>query len=76
MSCHSEANHNFCKIAPQIGEVIKANCIDCHMPKKPSAILSVYVPEQGKTIAAEIRQHLIKIYPEETEKVISRLKQQ
>ena len=76
MNCHSEAKHNFCKLAATAGEVVKANCIDCHMPKQPSNILSVYLPQDGKTIAATIRQHLIKVYPGETEKVLSYLKRQ
>ena len=75
MTCHTEGNHNFCKMAPAIGEAIKTNCIDCHMPLQPSRVLSVYIPEEGKTVAATIRQHLIKVYPEETEKIMRYLKE-
>lgn len=75
MNCHTEANHNFCKMAPAIGEAIKTNCIDCHMPLQSSNVLSVYLPQEGKTVAATMRQHLIKVYPEETEKMMHYLKQ-
>lgn len=74
MTCHNEANSNFCKMAPQLGSVIKQDCIDCHMPNVPSSVLSVYIPEKSQTIAATIRQHLIKVYPGETQKVSEYLK--
>jgi hypothetical protein len=74
MSCHNEANSNFCKMAPELGAVIKQNCIDCHMPKMPSSVLSVYIPEKAETVAAVIRQHFIKVYPAETKKVTDYLK--
>ena len=76
MNCHTEANHNFCKLAPAVGDIIKTNCIDCHMPRQASNILSVYLPQEGKTVAAMITQHQIKVYPKETQRVLSYLKQQ
>ncbi len=75
-SCHTPANHNFCKLAPVAGTIINTHCIDCHMPLRGSQVLSVYLPQQDKTIAATLRQHLIKVYPEETAKVLDYLQQQ
>lgn len=74
MNCHNHANSNFCKMAPALGAVITQDCIDCHMPQKPSSVLSVYLPGKSQPTAAIIRQHLIKVYPEETQKVIAYLK--
>lgn len=74
MSCHTPQNQNFCKMAPSIGAAITQNCVDCHMPKQSSTVLTVFVPEQNKWVAAVIRQHLITIYPNETEKVVAYLK--
>lgn len=76
MSCHTEAKGNFCKLAPSIGNVITTNCIDCHMPLTDSEMLRVYLPKEGKTVAASIRQHLIGIYPEKTGAVMEYLKEQ
>jgi hypothetical protein len=67
-SCHSEAKHNFCKMAGQLGHVINNNCIDCHMPIKSSS--SVVINAKGKppVYPFEARMHRIAIYPEETKK--------
>ncbi len=74
MTCHTPGSENFCKMAPELGTSITTNCIDCHMPKKSSQVLSVYVPSTQKTIAAVIREHLIAVYPEETVKVSAMIK--
>lgn len=75
LSCHSAANHNFCKMAATIGKVITRNCIDCHMPKRLSD--AIVVNTSGKAAAAHynIRTHRIKVYPDETAKVIAWLRQ-
>ncbi len=67
-NCHSEAKHNFCKMAAQIGPAITSNCIDCHMPLKASnAIVIVGGKQTAPPFLA--RMHRIAVYPEETEKV-------
>src|ERR1700754_4195307 len=47
LSCHSEAKHNFCKMAPQLGTAINNYCINCHMPQKASHIIKIEA-SQGK----------------------------
>jgi Cytochrome c554 and c-prime len=69
MSCHNEANHNFCKMAPKLGAAIKNNCIDCHMPLKPSGIISVASTHGQKQDPYLVRTHRIAVYPEETQKI-------
>ncbi len=69
MSCHSPAHNNFCKMGTKIGPSINTNCIDCHMPVKPSRAIAVYLPGQNFPAAALIRSHFISIYPEETTRV-------
>jgi len=45
-----------------MGEKIKANCIDCHMPVEPT---NVIVSETaGKETRATMRNHWIKVYPD------------
>ncbi len=62
MGCHTEANKNFCIVKPAAGISIKDNCIDCHMPKKPSEAISFY--QQGNTQLSFylLRTHKIGIY--------------
>ena len=74
MDCHSIANHNFCKMAPVLGEAIRNNCIDCHMPAKPSNIIKVGTSQLNKVIPYLVRSHHIAIYPAESEVVINNLK--
>ena len=71
MQCHSEANHNFCKLAPKLGGLIKNNCIDCHMPSKPSNVISVAAAGGKKEVPYSVRTHYIAIYPAESQKIMA-----
>jgi len=73
-SCHTEGHEKLCTMTASIGPVITQNCIDCHMPKQPSHAVAVYLQGSNTPTAALMRTHLIKIYPEETNKVLSRIK--
>jgi len=57
-----------------IGKAITQNCIDCHMPKQPSHAVAVYLEGADAPTPALMRTHYIKIYPEETEKVLKTIK--
>jgi len=58
LTCHQWQS---CGMAKTMGEKIKANCIDCHMPVEPT---NVIVSETaGKEIRATMRNHWIKVYP-------------
>lgn len=74
MNCHSIANHNFCPEASKLGAVIKSNCIDCHMPNKPSNLISVGVGGKGKVIPYLVRDHHIAIYPDAAQAKLDSLK--
>lgn len=71
MNCHTEANHNFCKMAPQLGETIKSNCIDCHMPAKPSNVIQLLTNGNQKPLPDFIRTHVVAVYPDEAKKVMA-----
>ena len=59
LTCHKWQS---CGVAKTMGEKIKANCIDCHMPIEAT---NVIVSETaGKEVRATMRNHWIKIYPE------------
>jgi Cytochrome c554 and c-prime len=63
MSCHNPTHGSVCGLLTTVGEGIKANCIDCHMPLKPSQSITELLPGHNTPTAALIRSHLISIYP-------------
>jgi hypothetical protein len=70
-NCHKSANHNQCKLKEQLGGNLITNCIDCHMPAKPSDVIKVE-SEAGKMIVPYlVRTHNIAIYPQETKKILA-----
>ena len=70
ITCHSEEKHTMCSMKNKIGNSIKSNCIDCHMPNNPSKNLIMQNTSFETPIPAMVRTHLIKIYPEESKKII------
>jgi hypothetical protein len=70
-SCHSAGHEITCRMTTTLGNSINNNCIDCHMPKKPSHSITLLLQENEPAVSATIRTHYIKIYPEETRKFIA-----
>lgn len=70
INCHNNASHDL-KITAALGTDIRNNCIDCHMPARPSALITMKSQRQTKPIPALVRTHYISIYPDETKKFIS-----
>ena len=50
------------------------NCIDCHMPARASARITMLTQTQKDPIADLVRSHYITVYPEETKKKLAALK--
>lgn len=73
ITCHNSGHNSSCKMSVTMGPAINQNCIDCHMPLKPSRIITELLPGDTKPTAALVRSHLIAIYPDETTKYKSRL---
>ncbi|WP_114936730.1 cytochrome c3 family protein [Mucilaginibacter endophyticus] len=71
MSCHTEANHNLCKVAPKLSAMMQNNCIDCHMPLKPSNTIAVNDTSGKSSSPYLVRTHRIAIYPNETKKILA-----
>ncbi|MBE7173098.1 MAG: hypothetical protein INR73_21155 [Williamsia sp.] len=71
MTCHNEAQHTFCPLATRIGNRIKNNCIDCHMPSQPSRLITLLSQGQKKPTPDLIRTHYVAVYREETEKFLA-----
>ena len=72
MSCHNNQEHK--SVGKLTESVLKTNCIDCHMPLKPSKVIAVQLHGDSIPIAALIRSHFIAIYPEETQKIVAIMK--
>ena len=72
MNCHTQSNHTSCKMAATLGNTIKQNCIDCHMPVQASKVLRIQNPASNDMVSAQVRSHLIAIYAEETQKFLKR----
>lgn len=70
MTCHNKEHNTFCKINPSLVSSISSNCIDCHMPKQPSMSVALLLPGDMLPTAALIHTHLIKVYPEESKKIL------
>ena len=62
MGCHNDASHNTCSMAASLGNSIKENCIDCHMPKKPSNAISFELAGSSTKSSYLLRTHRIAIY--------------
>lgn len=78
MSCHNNEHKNVvqCTMTSFLGSSIKANCIDCHMPELPSMAIAVLLQGATSPTPAKMRSHFIKVYPDETKKVLDFIKKQ
>ena len=71
MKCHNSENHNFCKAKDISVDAIKANCIECHMPLKPSNSIGIFSTGDKKEMPYFVRTHYIAIYPSESKKILA-----
>ena len=70
MSCHGKAG----LVGKHVGmdmEFLTHNCIDCHMPAKASAGITMLTGQQRNPVADQVRSHYIAIYPVETKKLLA-----
>ena len=72
-TCHNKGHNRVCKMSGSLGPPINLNCIDCHMPLKPSKMITELLPGDAKPTAALVRSHQIAIYRDETARFKSRL---
>lgn len=76
LNCHSEAKHNFCTMAPQLGAAINNYCINCHMPQKASNVIKIGASRGQMDAPYLLHSHRIAIYPDEAKKVLAFIKTQ
>jgi Cytochrome c554 and c-prime len=72
--CHTESKNNLCDLMKTVGNVISQNCIDCHMPLQPSHSIAVFLEGASVPTPAKLRTHYIKVYKEESKKIVEFLK--
>lgn len=78
ISCHNDkhADAVLCKMTATSEDVINKNCVKCHMPQQPSMAIAVMLQGEAVPTAALMHTHLIKIYPDETKKILAFIKNQ
>ncbi len=69
-TCHTVDR---CGLFPQVGARIADSCVDCHLPNQRSDTL--VASTDGRTVAPRIRNHWIKVYPDESRAVLEQLLQ-
>lgn len=76
ISCHNEKNPDthLCKMTATLGNDINNICTTCHMPELPSRAITVLLQGNDTLTPAKMHTHLIKNYPEQTEKVLALLR--
>ncbi len=67
LSCHQHADHIDCPKAAALGNAITNNCIDCHMPKQASTVISFQAAGDLSTQPYLLRTHRIAVYGEKAE---------
>lgn len=60
MSCHKTINHSTKTLSKGM---LTNNCIDCHMPKEPSKLISFQMAGKAQANPYLLRSHRIAIYP-------------
>ncbi len=66
ISCHQDVDHSSLKIAKELANTIKSNCIDCHMPKQASRAITFQLSGGNAKSNYFLRTHKIAIYPDKT----------
>ena len=74
MNCHNSEHAVACKMSKDLGDDIKKNCIDCHMPEQPSMAIAVMLKGATSPTPALMRTHFIKVYADETKKYLTNFK--
>ncbi|MBS7566877.1 hypothetical protein KHS38_20900 [Mucilaginibacter sp. Bleaf8] len=75
-NCHTTQKHNLCKLTGRVDQSLLNKCIDCHMPAKPSNVITVHNGGKSTLVPYEVRTHRIAIYPDEAKKIINMINAQ
>ncbi len=62
MNCHAENSNRFCTVKSPAADLLKQNCIDCHMPKQSSEAISFELAGSNKLSSYLLTTHRIAVY--------------
>lgn len=65
-SCHNNPDHSSLNMTASMANSLKSNCIDCHMPKEPSRVISFQLAGSNATTSYLLRTHRIAVYKDES----------
>jgi hypothetical protein len=66
--CHRPRD---CRVVQRVGQRARDYCIECHMPKQPSQMISI--DSAAGSVSPFLRTHAIRIYPKAADGVLERL---
>ncbi len=69
-SCHPRPDHSFSGRDPQVDSAVQEDCVSCHLPNKPSSLITLLTEGKQEAEADPIRTHFITVYREETRKFL------
>jgi hypothetical protein len=70
--CHKAGSSADCKLAASEGrDVLRTNCINCHMPEAASKAIMVIRNGQSVPTSAHMRSHYIAVYKEVSNQILS-----
>lgn len=72
ITCHANPDHRALNMTAALQADMKKNCIDCHMPAQPSAIIAMQSQQRTDPVPALVRTHYISIYADATRKFLLR----
>lgn len=70
INCHKQVEHSFAGKDASLDNSVKSNCIDCHMPLKPSSGITMLTNQKMSAVPDYIRTHLITIYDKESKQFV------
>jgi len=74
-TCHKSASPNDCKLASTVSrDILRTNCINCHMPEEASKAIMVIRPGESIPTSAHMRTHYIAVYKDISKKLLTEQK--
>jgi Cytochrome c554 and c-prime len=74
ITCHTDTKHTDLALSPEKKQLLKNNCIDCHMPMLPSEKITLTFSSAEKNVPDLVRTHRIAIYPEKVKEFMAKMK--
>jgi len=72
LGCHNSPKHTYCKMTGTLSAgLLKADCINCHMPALPTQAISVQVAAKSQPVQFFVHTHHIAVYPQEVKKILA-----